>query len=216
MWSTAEVRDVPSARMADGPMGIASGRVDERDVSVLTPSGVALAATWDRDLVARVSALVGDEAKRQGVDFVLVPNLNLQRTPLGGRNFEMFGEDPLLAGTLGTAWIEGLQSRHVGAVAKHLVCNDTETGRDAYSAEIDEAALREIYLLPFEMAARAGCAGLLLAYNRLNALNSRCRKDPLVIAQHQRTSPRAECDAVGEPILRASPGNGPDAIDHLG
>lgn len=168
MWSTAAVEDTPSMRMADGPMGIASGRVDERDVSILTPSGVALAASWDRAMVASVGALVGGEAKRQGVDLVLAPNLNLQRTPLAGRAFELFGEDPLLAGTLGVAWIDGLQSRHVGAVAKHLVCNDTETGRDGYDAIVDEQTLREIYLLPFEMAAKAGCAGILAAYNRVN------------------------------------------------
>ncbi|MEH3035449.1 MAG: glycoside hydrolase family 3 C-terminal domain-containing protein [Sphingomonas adhaesiva] len=168
MWSTAAAAGAPSARMADGPMGIASGRVDERDISILTPAPVALAATWDRDLVAKVGALVGGEAKRQGVDLLLAPNLNLQRTPTGGRAFELFGEDPLLAGTLGVAWLGGLQSRRVGAVAKHLVCNDSETARDRFSAEIDEAPLREIYLLPFEMAARAGSAGLMAAYNKLN------------------------------------------------
>jgi beta-glucosidase len=83
------------------------------------------------------------------------------------RAFEMFVEDPLLAGTLGVAWINGLQSRHVGSVAKHLVCNDTETARDSYDAIVDEATLREVYLLPFEMAARAGCAGLMAAYNKV-------------------------------------------------
>lgn len=170
MWSTADLPGIPSARMADGPMGIASGRVDERDVSVLTPCGMALGATFDRDLVRMVGAIVGGEAKRLGVDMVLAPNINLVRTPLAGRAFELFGEDPLLAGTLGATWIEGLQSRHVGAVAKHLVCNDSETMRDSYDAQIDEKALREVYLLPFEMAARVGCAGMLAAYNRVNGI----------------------------------------------
>jgi beta-glucosidase len=170
MWSTADLPDTPSARMADGPMGIASGRVDERDVSVLTPCGMALGATFDRDLVRKVGAIVGGEAKRLGVDMILAPNINLVRTPLAGRAFELFGEDPLLAGTLGAVWIEGLQSRHVGAVAKHLVCNDSETMRDSYDAQIDEKALREVYLLPFEMAARVGCAGMLAAYNRVNGV----------------------------------------------
>jgi len=168
MWSTVAANDIPSAKMADGPMGIASGRVDERDVSILTPSGIALAATWDRAITAAVGALVGGEAKRKGVDLVLAPNLNLARSPNAGRVFEMFGEDPLLAGTLGVAWIGGLQSRHVGSVAKHLVCNDSETQRDRYDAIIDEMTMREIYLLPFEMAARAQCAGMLTAYNRVN------------------------------------------------
>lgn len=170
MWSTVADADagIPSVKMADGPMGIASGRVDERDVSVLTPSGVALGATWDVDLVARVGALVGGEAKRLGVDMILAPNLNLPRSPLAGRAFEMYSEDPLLAGALGCAWIGGVQSRRVGAVAKHLVCNDSETQRDRYDAVIDEPALREVYLLPFEMAVEAGCAGLLTAYNKVN------------------------------------------------
>jgi beta-glucosidase len=168
MWSTHTDGVIPSAKMADGPMGIASGRVDERDVSVLTPSGIALAATWDTALVSRVAAAVGGEAKRKGVDMILAPNLNLARTPNAGRVFEMFGEDPLLAGTLGAAWIAGVQTRHVGAVAKHLVCNDSETQRDRYDAIVDEKTLREIYLLPFEMAARAGCAGIMAAYNKVN------------------------------------------------
>jgi beta-glucosidase len=170
MWTTLPYPQagIPSVRMADGPMGIASGRVDERDVSVLTPSGVALGATWDVDLVARVAALVGGDAKRQGVDLVLAPNVNLPRSPLAGRAFELFSEDPLLTGTIGVAWIGGLQSRNVGAVAKHLVCNDSETERDRYDAHIGEAALHEAYLLPFEMAADAGCAGLLMAYNAVN------------------------------------------------
>jgi len=168
MWSTVAANDVPSAKMADGPMGIASGRVDERDVSILTPSGIALAASWDRALAGVVGALVGGEAKRKGVDMVLAPNLNLARSPNAGRVFEMFGEDPLLAGTLGVAWSRGLQSRRVGSIAKHLVCNDSETQRDRYDAIVDETTLREIYLLPFEMVARAGCAGILTAYNRVN------------------------------------------------
>jgi len=170
MWTTVSYPEagIPSVRMADGPMGIASGRVDERDVSVLTPSGVALGATWDVDLVARVGALVGGDAKRQGVDLVLAPNVNLPRSPLAGRAFELFSEDPLLTGAMGVAWIGGLQSRNVGAVAKHLVCNDSETARDRYDARIGEAALHEAYLLPFEMAADAGCAGLLMAYNAVN------------------------------------------------
>ncbi|WP_044559170.1 beta-glucosidase [Azospirillum sp. B4] len=168
MWSTAELPGIRSIKMADGPMGIASGRVDERDVAVLTPCGTALGASFDTDLVARVGAIVGGEARRLGVDAVLAPNLNLQRSPLCGRAFELFGEDPYLAGALGAAWIGGLQSQGVGSVAKHLVCNDSETDRDSMNAVVDDRALREVYLLPFEMAATAGCVGILAAYNRLN------------------------------------------------
>jgi beta-glucosidase len=170
MWSTAAVPQagIPSFKMADGPMGIASGRVDERDVSVLTPCGLALGASWDTELVGRVGALVGREALSKGVGAVLAPNLNLPRSPLAGRAFELFSEDPLLAGALGVAWLGGLQQQGVGAVAKHLVCNDSETERNSMNAVVDERALREVYLLPFEMAVAAGCTGLLVAYNRLN------------------------------------------------
>jgi beta-glucosidase len=168
MWSTAAMPGIRSIMMADGPMGIASGRVDERDVAVLTPCGTALGASFDADLVARVGAIVGMEARRLGVDAVLAPNLNLQRSPLCGRAFELYGEDPFLAGHLGAAWISGLQGQGVGSVAKHLVCNDSETDRDSMNAVASDRALHEGYLLPFEMAAAAGCVGMLAAYNRLN------------------------------------------------
>ncbi|AUN32389.1 beta-glucosidase H [Niveispirillum cyanobacteriorum] len=168
MWSTAALPGIRSIMMADGPMGIASGRVDERDVAVLTPCGTALGASFDADLVARVGAIVGMEARRLGVDAVLAPNLNLQRSPLCGRAFELYGEDPFLAGHLGAAWISGLQGQGVGSVAKHLVCNDSETDRDSMNAVASDRALHECYLLPFEMAAAAGCVGMLAAYNRLN------------------------------------------------
>lgn len=168
MWSTAALPGIRSIMMADGPMGIASGRVDERDVAVLTPCGTALGASFDTALVERVGAIVGMEARRLGVDAVLAPNLNLQRSPLCGRAFELYGEDPYLAGRLGAAWISGLQGQGVGSVAKHLVCNDSETDRDSMNAVASDRALRECYLLPFEMAAAAGCVGMLAAYNRLN------------------------------------------------
>jgi beta-glucosidase len=170
MWATAAIphAGIPSLAMADGPMGVAGPRVDERDVSLLTPAPVALGASWDADLVQRVGRLVGGEAIRREVDLMLAPNLNLARSPLAGRAFEYFSEDPLLCGALGAAWIQGCQSVGTGAVAKHLVCNDSETARDSMNAVVDERTLREVYLQPFEMAARAGCAGMLTAYNKVN------------------------------------------------
>ena len=170
MWRSVAVPDagIPPCTMADGPMGVASGRVDERDVSLLTPCPTALGASWDTALVTRIGALVGGDAVRRGIDLILAPNINLARSPLAGRAFEYFSEDPWLTGLLGAAWITGLQSTGTGAIAKHLVCNDSETDRDRMNAVVDERTLREIYLLPFELAARAGCAGLLTAYNRVN------------------------------------------------
>uniref|UniRef100_UPI0035CC502D glycoside hydrolase family 3 protein n=1 Tax=uncultured Sphingomonas sp. TaxID=158754 RepID=UPI0035CC502D len=170
MWTThADVAcNIPEARMSDGPMGIAGARVDERDVSLLTPAPIALGASWDVDLVERVGRLVGGEAVRRDVDLVLAPNLNLARSPLAGRAFEYFSEDPLLAGMLGSAWSVGVQSTGTGSIAKHLVCNDSETERDRMNSVVDQRTLREVYLLPFEFAAAAACGGMLTAYNRVN------------------------------------------------
>ena len=170
MWATAAMPEagIPALAMADGPMGVAGPRVDERDISLLTPAPVALGASWDRGLVERVGRLVGGEAIRRKVDLMLAPNLNLARSPLAGRAFEYFSEDPLLCGALGASWIQGCQSVGTGAIAKHLVCNDSETARDRMNAVVDARTLREVYLLPFEMAAQADCAGMLTSYNKVN------------------------------------------------
>lgn len=173
MWSSVAIPQagIPSFTMSDGPMGIASGKVDERDIARLSPCATALGASWDVDLARRIGALVGQEAVGRGVDAVLAPNINLARSPLAGRAFEYFSEDPLLAGMMGAAWINGLQSTGTASVAKHLVCNDSETDRDTVDVRVDERTLREVYLLPFEFAAEAGCAGMLAAYNRVNGLH---------------------------------------------
>lgn len=170
MWRSVAVPDagIPSFTMADGPMGIASGNVDERDISMLSPCPTALGASWDADVAARVGTVVGSDAVERGIDAVLAPNINLARSPLAGRAFEYFSEDPLLAGVVGAGWITGLQSTGTGAIAKHVVCNDSETDRDKVDVQIDERTLREVYLLPFELAAEAGCAGMLAAYNKVN------------------------------------------------
>jgi beta-glucosidase len=170
MWTTAAVPEagIASLSMADGPMGVAGPRVDERDISLLTPSPLALGASWDTALLQKVGRLVGGEAIRRKVDLMLAPNLNLARSPLAGRAFEYFSEDPLLCGVLGVSWIQGCQSVGTGAVAKHFVCNDSETARDRMNAVVDARTLREVYLQPFEMAAQARCAGMLTAYNKVN------------------------------------------------
>ncbi|WP_353227809.1 glycoside hydrolase family 3 C-terminal domain-containing protein [Novosphingobium sp.] len=170
MWSSVAIpaAAIPAFTMSDGPMGIASGKVDERDIARLSPCATALGASWDADLSQRIGTLVGQEAVGRGIDMVLAPNVNLARSPLAGRAFEYFSEDPLLTGVLGAAWITGLQSTGTGSCAKHLVCNDSETARDSVNVQVDERTLREVYLLPFEFAATAGCAGMLAAYNRVN------------------------------------------------
>jgi beta-glucosidase len=155
---------------SDGPNGVRGDRFDERAPSLCTPCGSALGATWDRDLARSVGQLIGSEAALKGVDVVLGPVLNITRTPLGGRSFECFSEDPLLAGELGAAWIVGVQSRGVAATPKHFVANDAEADRWTVDCVVDERTLREIYLPPFEWAVRAGAWVLMTAYNRVNGL----------------------------------------------
>ena len=187
MWTTGAVpeQNARSLMLADGPMGVASGRVDERDVSVLTPAPVAQGASWDLDLVAQMGALVGNDAIAMGVDALLAPNVNMARSPLAGRAFEYYSEDPLLTGLCGAAWVRGIQATGTAAVAKHFVCNDSETQRDTMNAVIDEATLRQVYLLPFEMACAAGCGGIMTAYNRINGAWCAEAAGPLAIVRNE-------------------------------
>ncbi|NIE73603.1 glycoside hydrolase family 3 protein [Pantoea sp. Ap-967] len=172
MWSTHPLAAIglKSMRFSDGPMGITGGRVDERDLALLTPCGLALAASWDTAQVRKVGQVVGDEALRLGIQGILAPNLNLMRSPLAGRAFELFGEDPLLISHLGGAWAAGVQSRGVASVIKHLVCNDSETDRRNMNVAVDEQTLREVYFRPFEYTASRGAWGMLTAYNSVNGV----------------------------------------------
>jgi beta-glucosidase len=171
-WSTLPAAEIglEPMLMGDGPLGLVSPTFDERETSLLLPCGTALAASWDVDVVRSVGAAVGSEAARRGFAAVYSPNLNLPRTGLSGRSFEMYSEDPYLTGALGAAFVIGLQGQGVAACPKHLVCNDTETERQRMSATVDEVSLREVYLRPFEMAVRAGAQMLMTAYNGLNGV----------------------------------------------
>ncbi|SJZ68658.1 beta-glucosidase [Consotaella salsifontis] len=154
---------------SDGPNGVrgfAWGH--EENLSALLPAVSSLAATWDEDLLVAVGRMLAAEARRKGVDVLLGPGVNLQRSPLGGRNFEYFSEDPLLTARLAVAYVAGLQGEGVGACVKHFVCNETETGRMCYDVSVDERTLREAYLLPFEMTVKAGAASVMAAYNGLS------------------------------------------------
>lgn len=156
--------------LGDGPMGLVSVRFDERDTASLLPGGIALAASWDPNIVRAVALVQGSEALRRGYSAVYAPNLNLARTGLSGRTFEMYGEDPYLAGILGATFVRGMQSQGVAACPKHLVCNDTETERQRMNVKVDETALREVYLRPFELALGAGAKMVMAAYNRVNGV----------------------------------------------
>ncbi|MGW6416260.1 beta-glucosidase [Streptomyces sp. NPDC055055] len=150
---------------SDGPAGIRGETWDERRTSCLLPSASALGATWDDRLLRQLGGLLAAEALRKGVDVVLAPTLNLHRTPLGGRHFECFSEDPELTARTGAALIHGLQEHGVAATAKHFVANDSETDRLRVDVRLSERALREVYLAPFEAAVEAGVWAVMAGYN---------------------------------------------------
>jgi beta-glucosidase len=157
---------IPALRFADGPNGVRSTR---GDAATAFPTGVAMAATWNPELITRVAAAIGREARALGVHVLLGPNVNIQRNPLAGRNFETYSEDPLLSGSIGSAFVRGLQSEGVGACVKHFVANEQERQRRIGSSNVDERTLREIYLLPFEMIVRQAQPWTMMSsYNRLN------------------------------------------------
>jgi beta-glucosidase len=170
MWHGERVPriGVRALKVSDGPAGVRGERfVGTRSACV--PCGSALGATWDPTLVAEVGALLGREARSKGVHLLLAPTVNLHRTPLAGRNFECYSEDPHLSAAIAVGFIDGVQSTGVGACVKHLVANDSEFERHTISSEVDERTLRELSLVPFEAAVRdAGVAAVMSAYNRLN------------------------------------------------
>jgi beta-glucosidase len=154
---------------SDGPAGVRGTTKDERRPSACLPCPSALGATWDADLVFRLAAALGAEARSKGVDILLAPTVNLMRTPLGGRGFECFAEDPVLTARLASAYVRGVQSAGVAATIKHYVGNDSETERWTYDARIAESVLRELYLVPFEACVRdAGAWLIMAAYNKIN------------------------------------------------
>jgi beta-glucosidase len=172
MWTTAAVPrlGIPAVRVTDGPNG-ARGTVMGQDgpTAACLPCGAALGATWNPDLVRRAGAVLGEEARTKGARVLLAPTVNMHRSPLAGRNFECYAEDPLLSGTLAAAFVRGAQAAGVATTVKHLVGNDAERERYTMSSDIDERALREIYLRPFEMAIRdGGSLGVMTSYNRVN------------------------------------------------
>ncbi|GAA4585395.1 hypothetical protein GCM10023107_00610 [Actinoplanes octamycinicus] len=154
--------------MSDGPIGVRGTGWAPEDPSVALPSPTALAASWDPDLAAEAGRLLGQEARRKGVHLLLGPTVNLHRTPLNGRHFECYSEDPLLTGEIAAGFVRGVQEHRVGTTVKHLVGNDSETDRMTVDVRIPERALRELYLAPFERVAEAGGWGVMSAYNGVN------------------------------------------------
>ncbi|WP_187977472.1 glycoside hydrolase family 3 protein [Mycetocola sp. JXN-3] len=170
-WSTLAVPEIGLASMvlSDGPAGVRGAAWDERDPSLNLPSGTALAATWDTALAHTYGEVLAAEARRKGVDVVLGPTINMQRTPRGGRHFEAFSEDPLLSGEMAIGYTEGLQGQGIAAVPKHYVANDSEDERFHVNVRVDEKTLREVYYAPFEAVVTRGEAwGIMSAYNQVN------------------------------------------------
>lgn len=171
MWSLPELPEIglKSLVMSDGPIGVRGVRWTADDPSVALPSPTALAATWDPGLARRAGALLAQEARRKGVHVLLAPTVNLHRSPLGGRHFEAYSEDPYLTGRIGSGYVQGVQSGGVGTTVKHFVANDAETDRFTVDNLVSERALRELYLAPFEaIVENAHPWGIMTAYNTVN------------------------------------------------
>ena len=169
-WYVREIPrlGLPAVRMADGPQGVRNNTK-----STLYPSGVAAAATWDTDLIEQMGVSLGKDSRARGVHILLGPGANIYRSPLCGRNFEYFGEDPYLAGEIATAYIKGVQSQGVMACIKHFAGNNQEWDRHSVSSDIDERTLNEIYFPAFEKAVKeAKVATIMTSYNLLNGTHA--------------------------------------------
>lgn len=159
-------KGVPPVITTDGPSGIRLKRA-----SSLIPIGTLLACTFDEALVSEVYAGVGEEMRERGSDVLLAPGMNIQRSPLCGRNFEYYSEDPVLSGKIAAAAVKGIQSAGVSACPKHFACNNQEFNRNNHDARVSERALREIYLKGFEICVReANPHCIMTSYNKINGV----------------------------------------------
>ena len=180
-WFTAKVPGINRMMMSDGPSGLRKQDidVDPTDINnsvdaVCFPSSALTASSFDDQLLYRLGHQLGIAANAERLGVLLGPGVNIKRSPLAGRNFEYFSEDPLLAGRMGVAYVKGVQEEDVGVSVKHFAANNRENQRFTSSSNIDERALREIYLAQFERIVKeAQPATLMCSYNRLNGtLNS--------------------------------------------
>jgi beta-glucosidase len=159
---------IPAIKMSDGPVGV-------RNYGPTTnyPAGIEMAATWNPDIVTKVGEAFGRDARARGVHILLAPGINIYRSPMNGRNFEYYGEDPYLTGKMAAAYIRGVQSQKVVATVKHYAGNNQEWDRNRVSSDIDERTLREIYLPGFEAAVKEGNVGALMtSYNLVNGVHA--------------------------------------------
>ena len=195
-WFTAAVPGVDRMMMTDGPSGLrkqAAGAdalgLNDSVKAVCFPCSALTAASFDDDLLFKLGQQLGVAAKAEQVGVLLGPGVNIKRSPLAGRNFEYFSEDPLLAGRMGTAYVKGVQSQGVGVSVKHFAANNRENQRFTSSSNIDERTLREIYLRQFEMIVKAAQpATIMCSYNKLNGVQ---------VSQNQRLLTRILRDEWG-------------------
>ena len=164
---------IPATISCDGPAGLHfypfRDNTDKTFYCTAFPVGTLSASSWDLDLMEMMTGALGDEVHEYGVDMFLGPGMNIHRSPLCGRNFEYFSEDPVLSGKMAAAYVRGIQSNGVTATVKHYAANNQETNRTENDARIGQRALREIYLKNFEIAIKEGRPGALMAsYNKLN------------------------------------------------
>lgn len=192
-WDTKPVKrlGIKSFVMTDGPSGVRMQEgendrfgLNESAKATCFPTGSCLASSWDEELLRQVGAAIGREAREKNVSVVLGPAINMKRSPLCGRNFEYFSEDPLLAGKLGAAYVKGMQEEGVGAAPKHFAANNQERLRQTIDTRVDERTLREIYLKAFEIVIKESAPWMLMSsYNKINgefaSQNRRLLKDIL-------------------------------------
>ncbi len=166
---------IPSVQMSDGPLGIrANGK------STAFPAGIALAATWNKDLAFKEGKAIGQECREKNIGFILAPAINIYRAAMDGRNFEYFGEDPFLTGQLAANYVKGVQQNKVVATVKHFVANNQEYDRHWVSSNVDERTLHEIYLAGFKTAIlQGGALAVMAAYNPLNGVH--CSENKMLL-----------------------------------
>ncbi|EAU88112.2 beta-glucosidase [Coprinopsis cinerea okayama7 len=173
-WNTTSIPrlEIPSVRMSDGPNGVRGSSHFVSTPAQCLPCATSLASTFDPDLIYEAGVLLGKEAKVKSATVLLAPTCNIQRTPLGGRAFESFSEDPHLSGVLAAAYVNGLQSEGVAATMKHFVANDQEHERTAAESVVSDRALREIYLYPFMWAQiHAKPGAYMTSYGRVHGVH---------------------------------------------